>query len=377
MASFDWSSRRLFLQSLASLSAAAVLPADGSAHSRGPAGPAVAYVGGREHLQAFRMGHTRWHLAQSLPTRRAAFLAVHPNRRFLFAVNDVDQHSDLPAGAVESYSIDPASGQLTLLNRRTLSLSATRPRHLAITPEGGHLIVAAYGGGAYNVLPVSRSGELGAVSQILKQMGCGPHPVKQTTAHPHSLAVHPAGKFIFATDLGSDRMNVFTSAAGQLTRISQLQFPPGYGPSRLVIHPAGSLLFVQSELHGLLSCYRFEAAPCQLRPLASRTLSQGTPLAIHPSGRVLFATDDRSPGVLTAWQIDEQSGLLASIGSVETGRVHSLVLSRDGRSLYLLRATPDAAAVHIPLDTAGRPGRAVTLASLESPLSLALLRCGQ
>ena len=105
------------------------------------------------------------------------------------------------------------------------------PRHLAIAPDGQHMVVAAYGGGAYNVLPIKPDGTIGPVTQIIKEIG------RQRTAHPHSLLFHPSGQFLITTDFGADRINVFQFTAGRLTRLQQIQTPPGSGPAELTINP--------------------------------------------------------------------------------------------------------------------------------------------
>ena len=46
-----------------------------------------------------------------------SFLALAPDRRFLYAVNEVRQFGDQEGGAVSAFAIDPASGALSLLNQ--------------------------------------------------------------------------------------------------------------------------------------------------------------------------------------------------------------------------------------------------------------------
>src|SRR5436190_16364908 len=52
-------------------------------------------------------------------TPSPSFVAIHPSGRFLYAVNEVNQFKDKPAGSVIAYAIDPASGKLSLLNQQT------------------------------------------------------------------------------------------------------------------------------------------------------------------------------------------------------------------------------------------------------------------
>src|ERR1035438_4162824 len=50
-------------------------------------------------------------------TASPSFLAVHPNRKFLYAVNELSTFQGQKAGAVSAFSLDSATGQLHLLNQ--------------------------------------------------------------------------------------------------------------------------------------------------------------------------------------------------------------------------------------------------------------------
>ncbi|WP_163505296.1 beta-propeller fold lactonase family protein, partial [Escherichia coli] len=71
---------------------------------------------------------------------------------FLYAINELEVYEGRPSGSAESYAIDPRDGKLTLLNRQPLSLSGTNPAHVVVSPDGKHLCVSIYSGGAYNLL---------------------------------------------------------------------------------------------------------------------------------------------------------------------------------------------------------------------------------
>jgi 6-phosphogluconolactonase (cycloisomerase 2 family) len=229
-------SRRAFLQTIGAVSALT-------------AAPSLEYIGTRTSIDVF---HRRIKI-QSIPSQNPSFLTLDKTRKFLFAVNEIAEYQGLPAGSVESYALHP----LTLISRQSLSLSATMPRHLAIAPDGQHMVVAAYGGGAYNVLPIKPDGTIGPVTQIIKEIGRGPDPEQQTTAHPHSLLFHDSGQFLITTDFGADRINVFQFTAGRLTRLQQIQTPPGSGPAELTINPNGTRVFVTHQITPHVACYQF------------------------------------------------------------------------------------------------------------------------
>src|SRR4029077_16845109 len=52
-------------------------------------------------------------------TDNPSFLAIHPNHRFLYAVNEISNYEGQSAGSVSSFSIDGKSGKLIPLNKTT------------------------------------------------------------------------------------------------------------------------------------------------------------------------------------------------------------------------------------------------------------------
>src|SRR6266567_875223 len=57
-----------------------------------------------------------------------SFLAVSPNRKFLYAVNEIGNYKGEKAGSVSAFAIDAKTGMLKLLN--TVSSKGDGPCHL-------------------------------------------------------------------------------------------------------------------------------------------------------------------------------------------------------------------------------------------------------
>ena len=170
---------------------------------------------------------------QRIVSRAPSHLLVSAAQQVLYVANDIEKHDRQPRGTVEAFRVHPVAGTLTLLSRTPLSLSATRPRHMALSPDGKWLAVAAYAGGIYNLLPVAEDGSLGPARGIFKDTGSGPHPQWQTSAHPHTIVFDEAGRHLLSSDFGSERLNVFAVDAGRLRRVSQRATRAGSGPSQL------------------------------------------------------------------------------------------------------------------------------------------------
>jgi 6-phosphogluconolactonase (cycloisomerase 2 family) len=258
MTAVTWS-RRAFLQTAAAASASA------SVNERAKISKwSIEFVATAETIDVYRREARGKQKIQSVASQHASSLTPDITGRYLFAVNEIDEFQGLPTGSVESYRVDSGSGHLTLISRKSLSLSATRPKGMALSPEGHLLVVAAYGGGLYNVLSIRSSGEFDNVTQIIKEIGSSIRPDRQSSAHPHSVVFHPSGRFLIGTDPGADRINVFSVEDGHLSCVRRLPTPSGAGPAGLAIDSSGRYVSVEHAFGPLVARYRFDASSANL-----------------------------------------------------------------------------------------------------------------
>ena len=345
------------------------------------------YVGADACIAVYATAGGKWLLRQTVPCEKAASLAIHPSGRFLYAAHAVERFQNLPRGAVGAYAIHPASGRLTLLNRQPLSLSATSPRSLAIAPDGRHLVVAAYGGGAYNLLPIAGDGALQRVSGILKQTGAGADPQTQSCSHPHTAIFDSSGQFLIGSDFGSDRLNVLAVRDGELLGCNRRDTAPGSGPSSLVLHPAGDRLYAMNLIAGSIACHPYDptsgriGAPLQVIStgrVSKRCGFVSSALQFHPRGRALYAVDGSYPSeqAIASWRVDPLSGFLLPLERWRCAArsISSLSLTPGAASLLLTdRMANRVLRLHLDPVT-GAMGRAELAAELASPLSIACQR---
>jgi 6-phosphogluconolactonase len=316
----DGFTRREFLRGAAGIVALKTFP-------QAMMAPQFAYVGcGDDSLRVFRVQGELWTQIQRVPSRAPACVLLSPAQQTLYVANEIDEHEGMPRGTVEAFRIHPGDGRLTLLSRTALSLSATRPRHMAVSPDGKLLAVAAYSGGIYNLIALTQEGSLGQVSSIFKDAGCGPHAQLQASAHPHTLLFDAEGRHLLSSDFGSDRLSVFALEDGGLRRRMQRSTGEGSGPSDCVLHPSGSFVYAWHGLEGALVCYRFEGGTVG-EEVQRVPLSTGG-LAVHPSGRMLYTAQG-------AWRIDAGSGRLSRMGTWLPG-ASQIVVPPDGMCVYFL-----------------------------------------
>ncbi len=380
----QWS-RRSFLQGIGYTSALGVMdklvPAKkDSGQSPFEAIPTAgfAYVGfddgDSSGIHVFEIRDAFWKQKQSISSRSPVSLALHPSQQFLYAANEIDTYEGLPRGTVEAYKID-AHGTLTLINRQPLSLSGIRPRHIAVSADGNHLIAAIHGGGAYNVLPILGDGAVERVTQIVKEVGAGPHPVYQASAHPHTVLFNATGQHLLATDEGCDRISVFTFQNGKMTRPRQALARSASRPGHLAVHPSGEFLYVSNASDGSIDCYRWCSEMGSIKheqriTLHSNTAAAGAPhLVTSLSGRNLYASTGEQ---ISVWEIHALTGQLSSVQqqSFKNRSLGTLTLSHDSRRLVIADSRQHVV-LSIPIHTGnGRLGTASTVAKVPALKSL-------
>lgn len=376
-------SRREFVRvagsSLGAMSFAPPLP-NRATRSSVRIAPRFAYVGfggegaKEEGIAIFDLRGGRWIPEGVVASAAPSSLALDASESFLYAVNDVDEYEGLPTGTVEAYAIDGADGTLQLVNRQKLSLSATAPRHVAVSPDGRALVVAVHGGGAYNVLPLGQDGSVQPVSGILKETGSGPHD-RQRSAHPQMVVFDRVGRVVSA-DLGSDRMSVLKLDDARLRRLGWHAAQPGSGPRQVAFHPDGELLFVANELDASVACYGYDASDGKIvRKLGQAATAVdanigGVVMAVDPAGDFLYMAHRGSAGV-SMWRIARSTGGLQRLQTVdESGpRLHEMTMTADGGSL--LGLSREHSGVFGWSVANGQISRGVRLASLEAPMSMA------
>jgi len=255
-------------------------------------------------------------------TINPSFLAVHPNHRFLYAVNEVGNYKDQKSGAVSAFAIDHATGKLTLLNQVTSR--GADPCYITVDKTGKYVLVANYSGGSVAVFPVLEDGRLGEASAFVQHTGHGRDPERQEAPHAHSIDVSADNRFAIVDDLGLDQTLVYRldRAKGSLTpnKPPFAKADPGAGPRHFAFRPDGKFAYVINEMASTVSAFAFDGKAGVLRPLQTiSTIPKGfaahnddAEIEVHPSGKFLFASN-RGHDSIAVFGIDSNKGTLSLV----------------------------------------------------------------
>jgi 6-phosphogluconolactonase len=280
-----------------------------------------------------------------------SFLAIHPNRRFLYAVNEVEEFGGARSGAVSAFAIEPDTGKLTFLNQQPSRGGA--PCHLSVDNAGKNVLVANYMGGSVTVLPIQTDGRLAPSSAFVQHQGSSVDPRRQRGPHAHSINLDAANRFALAADLGMDRVLIyrFDPSRGSLTPNDPPAAPvaPGSGPRHSAFHPNGRLYYVLNEMNSTVTAFRYDrnaGALTQVQTLStlpegSDTRNSTAEVQVHPSGKYLYSSN-RGHDSIAMFRIDADTGRLTPLGHQPTGGRTPRNFGIDPTGTYLLAANQNS-----------------------------------
>lgn len=284
-------------------------------------------------------------------TKSPSFLAIHPSRRFLYAVGEVNDFGGKPGGAVTGFSINPQTGQLTLLNQQTSG--GAGPCHLVVDKAGKNVLVANYGGGSVEALPLREDGLLGGPSAFIQHTGSSVNPSRQKEPHAHSINLDAANRFAAAADLGLDKVLIykFDTAKGTLVPNDppSASVKPGSGPRHFAFHPSGRYAYVINEIVCSVTAFAYDAGRGILSEIQTISTLPGevqrgystAEVQVHPSGKFLYGSN-RGHDTIAVFSIDEKTGKLTRVENEPTQGKTPRNFGIDPTGQFLLAANQNS-----------------------------------
>jgi 6-phosphogluconolactonase len=358
-----------------------------------PAAEHLLYVGtytgtGSEGIYAFRFdsatGETS-SLGLAAATANPSFLAIDPEGRFLYAVNELEAFRDQPTGAVSAFAIDKRSGMLKLLHQ--VSSLGGSPAHLSLDRSARNLLVANYGGGNMAVFPVGSDGRLGEPSAFVQNTGSSVNPERQTKPHAHFIGLSRDNRLAITADLGLDKLLLhrFDAATGSLTPANPafVTTEPGSGPRHVAFGPSGEFVYVLNELSSTTTVYSYNPDLETLHSLQTiSTLPEGydgantgAEIVVDAAGRTLYVSN-RGHDSIAVFSIDPDDGSLESLGWAPSGGAMPRNFVIDPTGQWLLTANQTSNSIHLlRIDPdSGRLTPTDRSLELSSPVCLRLVR---
>ena len=362
--------RRKFLATAAAMAGAAVTSTT-RLSAQGP-GTIMAYVGAYtdrgKGIHMFTMDQndgtlTPTKILTGLPSPSSLF--IHPNKKFMYAGNEISNFSGAgTSGSVTAIAIDPATGDLKILN--AISSGGRGPAHVSVDPTGKFVFASNYGSGQVGVLSIKDDGSLDKVVDSKQITGTlGKNPAQDAppgsfansghdAPHVHMAQMDPFGRFLLASDLGTDRVYIFKMdpASGLLSpnEPAFVQATNGAGPRHFAFNANGRYLYVVNEESSTMDAMSWDSGSGQATIQQTiSTLPKGyegtnytSEIGTTPDGRFVYCAN-RLHDSVAVFSTDPVNGAVKLVDIVWTRGSYPRNFSIDpsGNFMYILHSRSD------------------------------------
>ncbi|EJM56893.1 3-carboxymuconate cyclase [Pseudomonas sp. GM48] len=328
---------------------------------------------------------------QIIKSENPSWLTLSKDQRHLFVVNENGPGQADPVGRVSSYAIDPKTHALSLISQ--VQSLGNEPTHSSLSADGSHLFVSNYSvaedpGGTLAVVPVAVDGKLKPVVQMSSHPASRVNPERQASAHVHSAIPSPDGKYVFACDLGADKVFAYRfdpKANPDLPLIAAIpafvQLPPGSGPRHLLFSADGKHAWLAMEMSAQVAVFDYHDGTLEQTQMvdlaAGQPVSDKAAAALHTSadGKFLYVSNRGTANQLLVFAIDPASGHLSELQRRAVEGDHPREFSLDPSGKFLLIANQKSNQIVVVERDAktGLLGKTVQKLPMDAPSDLGFL----
>ena len=312
------------------------------------------------------------------------FLALSPDKRYLFTANEVDLFRGVKSGGVSSFLVGAGGKQLTLINGVTSGGGGTC--FVGVDPSGRTLLCANYTGGSAASFRIEEGGVLSAAVSEFHYTGHGPNKDRQEAPHVHRSITSPSGQYAFFNDLGLDLIHIYKldAATAKLTPHTPAawQAPAGSGPRALRFHPNGKWAYCVLEMGAAVVLLEWDEAAgtlttrqqVRLTPEGFTGRAQASEIVVDRNGRFAYAAC-RYYDTLVTFSVDAGTGRLTQLAqSTCGGQVpRDITLDPSGKWMLVANQDSDGIAVIGREPASGKLGEKARVVPLVKPQCLVFL----
>ncbi|MDC5536760.1 lactonase family protein [Acinetobacter baumannii] len=277
-----------------------------------------------------------------LQMKSPSWVVKSKDGRFAYTTNEENE------GAVTALSVQ--NGKVEVLN--TVNSHGGHPTHASISLDGKFLFVSNYsafdkGRGGVAVLSILPNGHLGEMVQnIVFAEGSGHVKGRQDSGHAHSTTFSPDGKYLYASDLGNDKVYAFRYNPSkpqplEADKSRDVSFKHGSGPRHMVFSLNGKQAYITAEMRSEIVTFNVQDG--HLKKVAELKLvhEDKTPefksasgIILSPNGKYVIAANRGADNKLLVFKI-QQNGLLGQPQVYKANGIEPRAFSFDESGKYL------------------------------------------
>jgi 6-phosphogluconolactonase len=186
-----------------------------------------------------------------------SYFCISKKKGLIYAADEVMEFNGATGGGVTALKYAQETGNIVKV--KDLLVPDGGPCFISLTPAEDYLLMASYSSSSIAVVKLDDKGLPEKVTDTIS------FPVNAgAVSHPHMISFDPAGKRVYLTDLGLDRIVIydFDAVSGHLKQIENgiFNFQKGTGPRHFVFNSTGTKMYVICELNSTISVFDVDPA---------------------------------------------------------------------------------------------------------------------
>lgn len=227
----------------------------------------------------------------------ANYFSISPDQKHLIVTS---KSKDNTGAGFVTYSIGE-DGVLFKVGEHFYPEEGAFPCHVSFSNNQKYVFGANYTGGKITVADFTNN-KLQAISQSIQFEGKGFDPKRQKAPHAHFIKQNLSGEYVYAVDLGTDKIMNYQLLEGQLKENPKqafLKMHPGAGPRHLAFHPDGTHVYVLNELESSITSCSLNPEDGTLKTLQTVKMlpdtftgfSKAAAIRVHPTGKFIYGSN--------------------------------------------------------------------------------------
>lgn len=225
-------------------------------------------------------------------------------------------------GGIGSFSIYKDE----LLLNNNYSSSGRSYTHLCVSNNNRYVFAANYHVGATASYLLENNNVVSKINAVHHQ-GIGPDLLKrQTGPHVHCVGFTPDHEFVYAVDLGADKIVMYHYGDGILMEDPKytLNVVPGSGPRHMIFSKDGKFAYLVNEIANNVMVFKYIDKHFTLLQVIHTTprhfhdFSSASAIRLSNSGKHLFVSN-RGHDSIVLYRVNQDTGKLSLLYMVHTG----------------------------------------------------------
>jgi 6-phosphogluconolactonase len=184
-----------------------------------------------------------------------SYFCFSEKNKLFYVLNEVMEFKGQFGGGLTTFKYDDQNNRFEKLNEKLVPYAG--PCYISMSADSGYLFIANYPNGSVAVVRLDNSGIPETITDTILFVKEEPD-----RSHAHMILHDPAGKHVYVTDLGLNRVVAydFDTNEGKLSQLENgiADLPPQTGPRHFTFNADGSKLYVINERGSSLAVFNVD-----------------------------------------------------------------------------------------------------------------------